>query len=171
MRLGMREAAKYKRRKSRLPLVLACLQGSGTTRVARHSCRMPRSAAARKYMAVATDQGMTHSNDRMLAAVAARVVLRRALLRKVPFGTRPMSLQAFLKDIVAGKDAGREAKKDDAPEPEEASACGEVDDEDDDIVQMIDPATGEWGGPTRGGTMPEPTRFGDWERKGRCTDF
>jgi len=31
------------------------------------------------------------------------------------------------------------------------------------------PATGqaEFGGP--GG--PEPTRFGDWERKGRCIDF
>jgi len=29
----------------------------------------------------------------------------------------------------------------------------------------------EWGGPRRGGKFPEPTRFGDWERKGRCTDF
>jgi hypothetical protein len=26
---------------------------------------------------------------------------------------------------------------------------------------------GEIGGPTG----PEPTRFGDWERKGRCSDF
>lgn len=29
------------------------------------------------------------------------------------------------------------------------------------------PVTGEIGGP-RG---PEPTRYGDWERRGRCTDF
>jgi len=29
----------------------------------------------------------------------------------------------------------------------------------------------EWGGPRRGGRFQEPTRFGDWERKGRCTDF
>ncbi|KAL7495800.1 hypothetical protein ACHAWT_004171 [Skeletonema menzelii] len=29
----------------------------------------------------------------------------------------------------------------------------------------------EWGGPRRGGSLAEPTRFGDWERKGRCTDF
>ena len=29
------------------------------------------------------------------------------------------------------------------------------------------PTTGEIGGP-RG---PEPTRYGDWERKGRCIDF
>lgn len=38
-------------------------------------------------------------------------------------------------------------------------------------VPMLDPSTQEWGGPTKGGVMPEPTRFGDWERKGRCTDF
>ena len=29
------------------------------------------------------------------------------------------------------------------------------------------PLTGERGGPTG----PEPTRYGDWERKGRCSDF
>ncbi|GFH53237.1 hypothetical protein CTEN210_09713 [Chaetoceros tenuissimus] len=29
----------------------------------------------------------------------------------------------------------------------------------------------EWGGPRRGGRFLEPTRFGDWERKGRATDF
>ena len=29
------------------------------------------------------------------------------------------------------------------------------------------PETGEIGGPTG----PEPTRYGDWERKGRVTDF
>jgi hypothetical protein len=32
-------------------------------------------------------------------------------------------------------------------------------------------ATIEWGGPRRGGRLPEPTRYGDWERKGRCSDF
>ncbi|XP_043232282.1 succinate dehydrogenase assembly factor 4, mitochondrial-like [Amphibalanus amphitrite] len=31
----------------------------------------------------------------------------------------------------------------------------------------VNPSTGEIGGP-RG---PEPTRYGDWERKGRVTDF
>ena len=31
----------------------------------------------------------------------------------------------------------------------------------------MNPVTGEKGGP-RG---PEPTRYGDWERKGRCIDF
>ncbi|NXU57920.1 SDHF4 factor, partial [Turnix velox] len=31
----------------------------------------------------------------------------------------------------------------------------------------INPVTKERGGPKG----PEPTRFGDWERKGRCIDF
>mmetsp|Transcript_30476 Transcript_30476/g.76510 ORF Transcript_30476/g.76510 Transcript_30476/m.76510 type:complete len:109 (+) Transcript_30476:50-376(+) len=34
-------------------------------------------------------------------------------------------------------------------------------------VGHVNPATGEVGGP-RGA---EPTRFGDWERNGRCSDF
>lgn len=31
----------------------------------------------------------------------------------------------------------------------------------------INPVTKERGGPKG----PEPTRYGDWERKGRCIDF
>jgi hypothetical protein len=57
-------------------------------------------------------------------------------------------------------------------QPSEDDKCGPLDEDDEaDMVPMIDGATGEWGGPTKGGAMPEPTRFGDWERKGRCTDF
>lgn len=33
--------------------------------------------------------------------------------------------------------------------------------------EYVNPDTGEIGGP-RG---PEPTRYGDWEHKGRCSDF
>ena len=56
------------------------------------------------------------------------------------------------------------------------AACGDVeeaDDDDDDFEDMyVDTQMGlEWGGPMRGGRMPEPTRFGDWERKGRASDF
>lgn len=47
------------------------------------------------------------------------------------------------------------------------------DDDEEDMEQMFveGPAGIEWGGPTRGGARPEPTRFGDWERKGRASDF
>jgi hypothetical protein len=57
--------------------------------------------------------------------------------------------------------------------PNADEKCGDpvADEDEEDMVQMVDAKTGEWGGPTRGGTAPEPTRFGDWERKGRCTDF
>ena len=34
-------------------------------------------------------------------------------------------------------------------------------------VSLAAPPPEELGGPTG----PEPTRFGDWERKGRCIDF
>ncbi|XP_059452089.1 uncharacterized protein LOC132182768 [Corylus avellana] len=37
----------------------------------------------------------------------------------------------------------------------------------DDNGNFVNKATGEVGGP-RG---PEPTRFGDWEKNGRCCDF
>jgi hypothetical protein len=58
-------------------------------------------------------------------------------------------------------------------------ACGDVDDDDDmEQEEMFIAAhesfghdMPEWGGPRRGGRLLEPTRFGDWERKGRCTDF
>lgn len=55
-----------------------------------------------------------------------------------------------------------------------AESCGpleDVSDDEQDMVPMIDDKTGEWNGPTRGGTRPEPTRYGDWERNGRVTDF
>ncbi|KAL3826825.1 hypothetical protein ACHAXA_005667 [Cyclostephanos tholiformis] len=50
------------------------------------------------------------------------------------------------------------------------------DDEQEEMFVTSDPGLGlgiirEWGGPRRGGALAEPTRFGDWERKGRCTDF
>nr|BAX25055.1 hypothetical protein [Oryza alta]BAX25063.1 hypothetical protein [Oryza alta] len=56
---------------------------------------------------------------------------------------------------VKGGVAG--ARKDTAQEEREDGGGGE----------HVNKATGEIGGP-RG---PEPTRYGDWERGGRCSDF
>ena len=52
----------------------------------------------------------------------------------------------------------------------------EDEEEQEDMFVTSDPILGvgtilEHGGPRRGGSLKEPTRFGDWERKGRCTDF
>lgn len=76
--------------------------------------------------------------------------------------------------------------------------CGEGPETGDDLEELEEmfvhgPAGVEWGGPTRGGQRPEPTRYGkfcsnflkicrisppphfslagDWERKGRASDF
>lgn len=35
------------------------------------------------------------------------------------------------------------------------------------VLSGQNPKTGEVGGPKG----PEPTRYGDWEKKGRCVDF
>lgn len=57
----------------------------------------------------------------------------------------------------------------DATHPAKAKPTEPVADkeEDDTPTVYVNPQTGEVGGP-RG---PEPTRYGDWERKGRCSDF
>jgi hypothetical protein len=45
--------------------------------------------------------------------------------------------------------------------------------DEDELEEMFVPGPHglEWGGPTRGGKKPEPTRYGDWESKGRVIDF
>lgn len=62
-----------------------------------------------------------------------------------------------------------------AGKEEAASKCGPEEDPDDldEMEEMFieGPAGIEWNGPTRGGKRPEPTRYGDWERKGRASDF
>ncbi|XP_030532325.1 succinate dehydrogenase assembly factor 4, mitochondrial [Rhodamnia argentea] len=62
-----------------------------------------------------------------------------------------------------------EAPKEIRPQQEEEEpreeGGGEEDDEEED--GQVNKETGEIGGP-RG---PEPTRYGDWERNGRCYDF
>jgi hypothetical protein len=52
--------------------------------------------------------------------------------------------------------------------PEKAELADE-----DELEEMFVPGPHgiEWGGPTRGGKKPEPTRYGDWESKGRVIDF
>jgi len=52
------------------------------------------------------------------------------------------------------------------PQKERQNEGNDEEDDDDDGV-YVNEETGEIGGP-RG---PEPTRYGDWEKGGRCSDF
>eukprot|EP00195_Chlamydomonas_chlamydogama_P006824 CAMPEP_0202906214 /NCGR_PEP_ID=MMETSP1392-20130828/37817_1 /ASSEMBLY_ACC=CAM_ASM_000868 /TAXON_ID=225041 /ORGANISM="Chlamydomonas chlamydogama, Strain SAG 11-48b" /LENGTH=109 /DNA_ID=CAMNT_0049594611 /DNA_START=121 /DNA_END=450 /DNA_ORIENTATION=- len=58
-----------------------------------------------------------------------------------------------------------DSKQDNSHEHEHEHA--HAGDEEDDLMEVVNPETREHYGP-RG---KEPTRFGDWEIKGRCTDF
>lgn len=52
-------------------------------------------------------------------------------------------------------------------EKEEITHQDSQNEEEDDDGLDLNKETGEIGGPKG----PEPTRFGDWERNGRCSDF
>lgn len=75
---------------------------------------------------------------------------------------------------------GDKSKKTELKKEKKKTPVGRFDDEFDDAPKPFDekeplkpwpnntnPNTGEVNGPKG----PEPTRYGDWERKGRCTDF
>ena len=116
-------------------------------------------------------------------------ILRRVLHRLIPATTRtyrsPPILSLFAQSFsTTVKVEHLKAKKNTEPETSQTmpAACGtpsEPGDDEDDFEEMFvnsHPSLGlgsqkEWGGPTRGGKLAEPTRFGDWERKGRCSDF
>ena len=85
---------------------------------------------------------------------------------------------------INSKEEGEPTLKDFmSKQDDEGGACSQgvppqefEEDEQEDMFVTADPSLGvgerkEWGGPRRGGRYEEPTRFGDWERKGRCTDF
>ena len=94
-------------------------------------------------------------------APVARVVRPPALCR-------PKSSAA----AAAPRDDAAASRDDPPPTKINVAIDAETDDDDDMEDMFVDTSMGkEWGGPTRGGRMPEPTRFGDWERKGRATDF
>nr|CAB3467067.1 unnamed protein product [Digitaria exilis] len=83
------------------------------------------------------------------------LLLRLALSSSAPSATDP----------PAAPDAARKVEGEEAKGAADAGE-GKEEQEDDGGVH-VNKGTGEIGGP-RG---PEPTRYGDWERGGRCSDF
>ena len=101
--------------------------------------------------------------------------LNRGILSTCSLITKSQSIVSHSTDETKSCDKGEKKMKKKVKTPK-----GKLDDEFDDVQASfvekeplpkfpdnVNPSTGEIGGP-RG---PEPTRFGDWERKGRVSDF
>lgn len=93
----------------------------------------------------------------------------------ITISRRSLSSTPFkIPEIVINKSTAKSAAADsDSKISKESCGTTTPDDELEELEEMfiMGPAGIEWGGPTRGGARPEPTRYKDWERKGRCTDF
>ena len=90
------------------------------------------------------------------------LVLRFALSSSAPSTGPPMASTE-----AAGKGEGEEAAEAKGADVDAEAGKEEEDEDDGGGGVHVNKATGEIGGP-RG---PEPTRYGDWERGGRCSDF
>ncbi|XP_007577698.1 PREDICTED: succinate dehydrogenase assembly factor 4, mitochondrial [Poecilia mexicana] len=95
---------------------------------------------------------------RLCVSASRRVVSRTQAVGSV-FSGSSRSASGALKDQEPLKKAKTPQGRFDAPEK-----SGDVLEK---FPDDVNPKTKEKGGP-RG---PEPTRYGDWERKGRCVDF
>jgi len=107
----------------------------------------------------------------------------------VPRRPPPFQTFGFASDAVASPSVQKgDSSKDDSKNVSEVKVekvvtkeCGDLADDDDGEMEQeemfveahesFEHRMMEWGGPRRGGRLPEPTRYGDWERKGRCSDF
>ncbi|XP_060782004.1 succinate dehydrogenase assembly factor 4, mitochondrial [Neoarius graeffei] len=103
-----------------------------------------------------------------------------ALLRFCYFNNKCLIKNGLLVESMitaCSRTAGYTAGADKKPLRKAKTPQGKFDTEDKDTTTTTDafqkfpddvnPYTKEKGGPTG----PEPTRYGDWERKGRCIDF
>ena len=106
---------------------------------------------------------MASSNQSMLYRSA--LIQQGTLLGTI--NSKPGEKMLFTTGLNSCQAINGEGNADNDAETEEA--CEEPE-EKDPFARFPDdknPETGEIGGPTG----PEPTRYGDWERKGRVTDF
>ncbi|XP_054456619.1 succinate dehydrogenase assembly factor 4, mitochondrial [Anoplopoma fimbria] len=95
-----------------------------------------------------------------LCAPASRLVLSKSLAVESVFTGCFRAASGAVKDKQPLKKAKTPQGRFDSPEEASKAALQKFPDD-------VNPSTKEKGGP-RG---PEPTRYGDWERKGRCVDF
>lgn len=97
---------------------------------------------------------------RVCVSASRRVVSRTTAAVDSLFAGSARSASGALKDQEPLRKAKTPQGRFDAPEEKNKDVLEKFPDD-------VNPVTKEKGGP-RG---PEPTRYGDWERKGRCVDF
>ncbi|CAL8255847.1 unnamed protein product [Lota lota] len=93
-------------------------------------------------------------------AVTARSLLSRSFIREPVLSGCSRSASGAANDKQPLRKAKTPQGRLDSPEEKNKDAPQR-------FPNDVNPETKEQGGP-RG---PEPTRYGDWERKGRCIDF
>lgn len=115
---------------------------------------------------------MTTSFPRLLSTTASNPTLFRTgsehLTRSV---SNSVTRLLFSSSSSSSTQNHNEKEQTQTPKPEslhdnDKQSQKEEEEDDDDDIDM-NKETGEVGGPKG----PEPTRYGDWERNGRCSDF
>ncbi|XP_061600793.1 succinate dehydrogenase assembly factor 4, mitochondrial [Cololabis saira] len=120
-------------------------------------CASVRQQDRRQYRICSSSSSM--SVVRLWASASTRLLSRRSVLEPA-FKGCPRAASGAAKDQEPMRKAKTPQGKFDVPEEKNKDVLEK-------FPGDINPATKEQGGP-RG---PEPTRYGDWERKGRCVDF
>jgi hypothetical protein len=121
--------------------------------------------------------GMLHRCSMVRAATASQATrtIHASVCRRLKDNVYVTTTTAVMNDDTQTRSTAFGGSS--CSKPELNNAVGQDEEEEqEEMFVMADPSLGvgsirEWGGPTRGGRLAEPTRFGDWERKGRCTDF
>lgn len=133
------------------------VQGTARRFVHRTPSAPPSSLRRLASSSVPSDRQLTREEEQRERIKAMEQVMREKTMREVQAAAasrRPEGISHMLES----KDSRSEESKaiDDA-----------IAEEFGDAFAAADNAAGEWGGPKG----KEPTRFGDWEQKGRTTDF
>ncbi|RLN96809.1 hypothetical protein BBJ28_00014480 [Nothophytophthora sp. Chile5] len=128
----------------------------------------------RRALTLAIASGSRRPSVAARALATPHLVAARSLQSRF-FSSRPTGKDDDFVEVHHSGHVQKSASADTAAAVmREEASTDELEDEDDDDVEdmvAIGPSGVEYGGPTRGGKLKEPTRYGDWERKGRCSDF
>ncbi|BFG23523.1 hypothetical protein CerSpe_097970 [Prunus speciosa] len=115
---------------------------------------------------MAINLGRLFSSTTVLSTPSRAEPLTRAAINSVSRLLCSSATQSQSQHENPGKEQ-REPTEEKIESTENQADDGEEEDDDDEDDGYMNKETGEIGGPKG----PEPTRFGDWERNGRCSDF